>query len=96
MTNPTLPAYSDFATQEVMTILHQDLCPTEIEVSPTLQQLFNEGCTVLTEGGAPEIRQFIVHNTQRQDLMVCSLYTTELPQYSLKVLGIFNQFYLLS
>lgn len=96
ITNPSLLAYGDFVAQEAIAFLDQDLCPTEHQTSDALQQLFSEGCVALSANGTSEIKRFVIHNTQRQDFGVCSLYTTELPQHSLKVLGIFNQFFLLS
>jgi hypothetical protein len=96
MTNPSLSAYGDFVAQEAIAFLSQDLCPTEHQTSAAVQQFFNEGCVALSANGPSEIKRFVTHNTQRQDFGVCSLYTTELPQHSLKVLGIFNQFFLLS
>jgi hypothetical protein len=96
LTNPSQSAYSEFATQQTVNLLLQDICQANQPHSETSQKLWGNSCKTLAVDGASDIKQFVLHNTQRQNLWLCSLYTTELPLYSLKVLGIANQFVVLS
>lgn len=96
LTNPSPVAYRSFATQQTVKLLLRDVCQTDQRRSDTLEKLWGNNCQALAKDGAAEINTFVTHNTQRQNLGVCSLYTTELPFYSLKVLGIANQFVVLS
>jgi hypothetical protein len=96
LTNPSQSAYSEFATQQTINFLLQDICQANQQHSKMSKKLWGDSCKTLSVDGASDIRQFVLHNTQRQNLWLCSLYTTELPLYSLKVLGISNQFVVLS
>ncbi len=96
LTNPNQSGYSEFATQQTLNLLLKDICQANQQRTEILEQLWGNSCETFPTNGASEIQQFVTHNTQRKNLVFCSLYTTELPLYSLKVLGISNQFIVLS
>ncbi|MGF1601571.1 MAG: DUF4359 domain-containing protein [Thermosynechococcaceae cyanobacterium] len=96
LTNPSEIAYREFATQQTLNLLLRDLCQTNQPSSKTLEKLWGNSCETLSVKGAAEVEQFVTHNTQRQNLILCSLYITELPLYSLKVIGVSNHFIVIS
>jgi hypothetical protein len=95
LTNPKQEAYTTFATQTVSRFLVKDLCRANDRSPKLLDSLFKDGCQVFMRRGEAEIRTFVTHNTERQDFILFSLYTTEFPIRPLRVLGIFNQFFVI-
>jgi hypothetical protein len=96
LTNPSEITYREFATQQTLDLLLRDICQTNQQRSETLKKIWGNSCQTLSADGSAKIEQFVTHNTQRQNLVLCSLYITELPLYSLKVLGVSNHFIVLS
>ncbi|WP_110984453.1 DUF4359 domain-containing protein [Acaryochloris thomasi] len=96
LSNPGESAYSEFATQQTVDLLLRDICQANQQQSDVLEKLWGNSCKTLSVDSAADIQQFVTYNTQRQNLWLFSLYTTELPLHSLKVLGIANQFVVLS
>jgi hypothetical protein len=95
LTNPKQEAYATFATQTVSKFLLKDLCRANDRTPKLFDSLFKDGCQVFMQKGEAEIRTFVTHNTERQDFILFSLYTTEFPIRPLRVLGIFNQFFVI-
>jgi hypothetical protein len=95
-TNPTQPTYTEFATQTVSRLLVQDLCRANERTPKLFDTMIKDGCQAFMHQGKTEIRAFIAHNTERQNFLLFSLYTTEFPIRPLRVLGIFNHFFLIS
>ncbi|HEY9824340.1 MAG TPA: DUF4359 domain-containing protein [Stenomitos sp.] len=95
VTNPTQETYTDFATKTVSKLLIRDLCRANDRAPKLFDSLVKNGCQVFQQDGETEIRAFIAHNTERQDFFLFSLYTTEFPIRPLRVLGIFDHFFLL-
>lgn len=95
-TNPKQANYTEFATQTVSRLLIQDLCRANDRTPKLFNTMIKDGCQAFMQQGKTEIRAFIAHNTERQDFLLFSLYTTEFPIRPLRVLGIFNHFFLIS
>ncbi len=95
-TNPKQANYTEFATQTVSRLLIRDLCRANDRTPRLFDTMIKDGCQVFMQQGKAEIRAFIAHNTERQDFLLFSLYTTEFPIRPLRVLGIFNHFFLIS
>jgi hypothetical protein len=95
-TNPKQTIYTEFATQTVSRLLIQDLCRVNDRTPKLFDTMIKDGCQAFMQQGKTEIRAFIAHNTERQDFLLFSLYTTEFPIRPLRVLGIFNHFFLIS
>lgn len=95
-TNPKQTHYTEFATQTVSRLLVQDLCRANDRTPKLFDTMIKDGCQAFMQQGKTEIRAFIAHNTERQDFLLFSLYTTEFPIRPLRVLGIFNHFFLIS
>ena len=96
LTNPRQESYTVFATQTVSKFLVRDLCKANAQAPSGLETLIKDGCQAFMNQGSSEIRAFIEHNTERQDFLLFSLYTTDFPIRPLRVLGIFNSFFLVS
>lgn len=94
--NPQQDHYTEFATQTVSKFLISDLCRANDRTPKLFDTMIKDGCQVFMQQGKTEIRAFIAHNTERQNFILFSLYTTEFPIRPLRVLGIFNQFFLIS
>jgi hypothetical protein len=95
LTNPKQEDYTAFATQTVSRFLIRDLCRANDRTPKLFDTLIKDGCQVFMQQGETEIQAFVAHNTDRQDFVLFSLYTTEFPIRPLRVLGIFNQFFLI-
>lgn len=95
-TNPKQTNYTEFATQTVSRLLIKDLCRANDRTPKLFDTMIKDGCQAFMQQGKAEIRAFIAHNTERQDFLLFSLYTTEFPIRPLRVLGIFNHFFLIS
>lgn len=95
VTNPRQEIYTDFATGTVSKFLVRDLCNANPQAPKGFETLVKDGCQAFMQQGSTEIRGFIQHNTERQDFLLFSLYTTDFPIRPLRVLGIFNQFFLI-
>jgi Domain of unknown function (DUF4359) len=94
-TNPSQDRYTEFSTQTVSRFLIKDLCGANAQSPKLFDDWLKDGCHAFMNKGETEIRSFIQHNTERQDFILFSLYTTEFPIRPLRVLGICNQFFLI-
>lgn len=94
-TNPSQEAYETFATRELTAYLDREVCPK----APTEFGL-RERCRSLLETEQFRIRQLIASNTHRQNLVLFSLYRTELAvpgfftTYRVESVGAFQNFYI--
>jgi Domain of unknown function (DUF4359) len=96
LTNPKQEIYTEFATRTVSKFLVRDLCKANTQTPKGFETLVKDGCQAFMHQGSSEIHSFIEHNTERQDFLIFSLYTTDFPIRPLRVLGIFNHFFLVS
>lgn len=92
-TNPGQDAYENYATQQLVTYLDQQVCAK----APKAFGL-NQECRSLLESNRPQVQKIIADGTQQRNFVFFSLYTTELsvtsflPKYRVLTLGIFDQF----
>jgi hypothetical protein len=93
--NPRREEYTEFATQTVSKFLIRDLCRANDHTPKLFDTMIKDGCQAFMQQGKTEIRAFVAHNTEHQNFILFSLYTTEFPIRPLRVLGIFNQFFLI-
>jgi hypothetical protein len=94
VTNPEQPAYDQFASQTMADYLAKEVCRSPEEVPEIFGSLLRQGCISLAKSGRSEIQQFISDNTQRQNLIFLSLYTTNLLVYQVRTIGILRNFYI--
>ncbi len=92
-TNPGQDAYENYATQQLVTYLDQQVCTKAPKVFG-----LNQECQALVRSNRPQIHQIIADSTQQRNFVFFSVYTTELsvasfvPKYRVFTLGIFDQF----
>lgn len=92
VTNPNQAAYDQFAAQTMTSYFAKEVCQSPPEVPGIFGDLFKGGCVSLAKSSQSEIQQFISNNTQRQDFIFLSLYTTNLVVYRVKTIGILQKF----
>ena len=95
LTNPGQAAYERYATQKVIGLLNQNVC-AEAPKSFNLRR----DCQDLLKTHRDQIQEFIAKNTERQDFVLFSVYTTDvaiasfLPKYRVETVGAFRQFHI--
>ncbi|MGA1284847.1 MAG: DUF4359 domain-containing protein [Prochlorothrix sp.] len=104
LTNPKPEAYLDFAMVEGSNYLKTEACTTKL---PLVGDSFKDECiqAVDTEVVQSRIRQALVENTQRQNYVLFSLYSSDLsvgdllplpssvvPTYQVKTVGALTRF----
>jgi hypothetical protein len=101
VTNPGQATYEEFAVARLTKVLKEEAC----------QKLgfgLEEQCPEWVDDNQAEIKQFVAQNTQRQNFIIFSLYTTDLsvrsllpsipflsslPSYHFETVGAFQTFY---
>ncbi|UKO98295.1 DUF4359 domain-containing protein [Nostoc sp. UHCC 0870] len=95
-TNPSQPAYEDYAVQKLTSYLKKDVCNSTTKL---IEKLINTNCDKLVSSANPQMRQILSATTERQDLILFSVYRTEfklnswIPSYRFETVGAFNNFY---
>ena len=95
-TNPNQVQYNQFAAQKAATFIQNDICEAPIDIPDIVRSFLRGGCTAWASNSQSSIANYIDQNTDRQNFILFSLYTTKLPTHQLKAVGIFEQFYLYS
>jgi len=93
-TNPNQAQYNRFAAQKTAAFIQNDLCEAPIDIPEILINFLRSGCSTWASRSQPSIADYIDQNTERQNFILFSLYTTKLPTHQLKAVGLFEQFYL--
>jgi hypothetical protein len=95
-TNPSQPAYEEYAVQRLTSYLKKDVCN---QTSKLIERFINAKCDKLIDSANPQLRQIMSATTERQNLIFFSVYRTELkvsnwiPSYRFETVGAFNNFY---
>lgn len=93
--NPGQAAYEKYATQQVIKLLDQGIC----QEAPKAFNLQRD-CQFQLATHRSKIKQFIASNTEHQNFIFFSIYTTDvsvsafLPSYRVETVGAFRQFHL--
>ncbi|MEM6254076.1 MAG: DUF4359 domain-containing protein [Cyanobacteria bacterium P01_D01_bin.156] len=97
-TNPNHDKYNTFAADTLQNEANSAFCQAK-ELGNWLGDLgkaLGDVCeTAIEQGnliGQEDLEDFIEDNTQRQNFVLFSLYTTEIPAVRVRTLGIFNRF----
>jgi hypothetical protein len=96
ITNPDLADYQTYATETLTHYSQIELCP---QVKSVAKSLTGVSCRKLVSAAPRMVGQWILKNTQRQDFVLFSLYTTDLsvspllPSYRFETLAVFQDFY---
>jgi hypothetical protein len=101
LTNPSQEAYDEFAVQRLSEVLKSEGCQ-KLPFGLTKQ------CPTWINDNQAEIKEFVAQNTQRQNFIFFSFYTTDLsvqsilpslpflptlPSYHFETIGAFQNFY---
>lgn len=95
-TNPSQAEYEEYAVQKLTKYLKTDVCKKTPSI---LENIINFNCNKLVDSAQPQIRGIITASTQRQDLVILSIYSTNLklnslvPSYKIDTVGAFDKFY---
>jgi uncharacterized protein YceK len=95
-TNPDQLAYEEYAVQQLIEYLQNDVCTKAPNIFANFLQ---RNCAVLVESSHPQIQQLIAQKTQRQNYIFFSIYSTDLavnpviPAYHFETVGAFQNFY---
>jgi hypothetical protein len=76
--------------------LLQEVCNKQAQAPEIVAQALHQGCEALASGNRAEIRQFVHQHTRQYNFGVISLYTTDLPGYQLRTLGLWHNFFMVS
>lgn len=98
VTNPTQDRYNTFAAETLQNEVRSSFCQAE-ELDSWLGDLgkaLGDICETAVEKGRlvgqDDLEDFIEDNTLRQNFLVFSLYTTQIPAVRVRTLGVFNRF----
>ena len=93
LTNPGQEQYEDFATQQLVLYLKENICQ---QTSPELgEAIKSQMCHLMVDTGKKQIPKLIAQTSQRHNYLLFSMYQTELYLYSFDTIGIFNHFYII-
>lgn len=96
VTNPSQPAYEEYAAQRLTEYLKKDVCT---QVPKAFERLVQRKCSALVDSNHSQIQQIIAETTQRQNFIFFSVYRTDLslnrfvPAYHFETIGVFQKFY---
>jgi hypothetical protein len=97
LTNPGKDEYEQYAVEQLTTYLKDEAC---MEAPSVFGNFLQRQCKSLVDTGRPQIEQIIAEKTQRQNLILFSIYRTNLevgpflPAYHFETLGVFQKFYI--
>jgi len=95
-TNPSQPAYEEYAVQRLTEYLKKDICT---KVPKLVENLLHRDCSVLVDSNRSKIQKTVSTSTQRQNFLFFSIYRTNLainpfiPFYHFETVGVFQKFY---
>ncbi len=95
-TNPSQAEYEEYAVQKLTKYLKTDVCKKTPSI---LESLISFNCNKFVDSAQPQMRGIITASTQRQDLIIVSIYITNLklnsllPSYKIETVGAFDKFY---
>jgi hypothetical protein len=96
VTNPGYEAYEDYAATQMNQYLKNNVCT---QIPQQIQGLLKSHCSTLIDTANPQLKQIINQSTERQNLLIFSIYRTniklpaQLPQYHFESIGVLQQFY---
>ncbi len=97
LTNPGKDEYEQYAVEQLTTYLKDEAC---MDAPSVFGNFLQRQCKSLVDTGRPQIEQIIAEKTQRQNLILFSIYRTNLevgpflPAYHFETLGVFQKFYI--
>lgn len=99
VTNPNQEAYDEYAVEQLSTYLKEEAC-SQAPKLPQVEEFLLRQCKSLVDTARPQIKQILSQKTQRQNLVLFSIYRTDLnispalPAYHFETVGVFQKFYI--
>lgn len=105
LTNPPKDAYEEYAVQKLSTYLKDEVCakaPNQLDFLPKNSEFLQNQCKSLVDTTRPQIQELISQKTQRQNLIIFSIYRSDLnakailptlPDYHFETVGVFQNFF---
>ncbi|MDJ1177589.1 DUF4359 domain-containing protein [Roseofilum sp. BLCC_M91] len=97
-TNPKSPNYEEFASQQLVEYLQENVCD---KTNQTLGNILQQSCDNFLQEARPQLQTIIAQRTERQNYILFSIYRTNLsvaaflPAYEFETLGVFSNFHIL-
>jgi Domain of unknown function (DUF4359) len=88
--NPNKERYVDYATEEFSKTGKDSICSTNLPSASQQQCKF--AISMLSSQGKPLIKQFIDGSTTQKNIVLFSIYTTEMPNQKLTTIAAFGNF----
>jgi len=99
VTNPRQDAYDEYAVEQLSAYLKEEAC-SQVPKLPQVEEFLQRQCKSLIDTARPQIKQIISEKTERQNLVLFSIYRTDLnigpslPAYHFETVGVFQKFYI--
>jgi Domain of unknown function (DUF4359) len=96
LTNPDRAAYEVYATQRLADYIKDEVCSQAPNLFGIVLQ---RNCGDLIDSSSPVIQRLVANNTKRQNLILFSIYTTDLsvggviPAYRFQTVGAIQNFF---
>ncbi|NET55592.1 MAG: DUF4359 domain-containing protein [Symploca sp. SIO2E6] len=106
VTNPPQDAYDEYAVEQLSVYLKKEGCnqvpqlPEVEDFFPQAEEFLQSQCKSLVDTARPQIKQILSQKTERQNLLIFSIYRTDLdlglslPAYHFETVGVFQKFYI--
>lgn len=97
-TNPKSSSYEDFASQQLVEYLQENVCD---KANQNFGNILQQSCDNFLQDARPQLENLIAQRTERQDYILFSIYRTNLsvaaflPAYEFETLGVFSHFHIL-
>ncbi len=96
LTNPPKEEYIEYASGQLSAELKENYCKEseapEILENFNLSKTFADVCNNLVSSQRPAVRRHLENTTQRQNLVIFSIYTTQLWNRQYRTIGVFGNF----
>jgi hypothetical protein len=92
ISNPSKERYVDYATEEFTKTGKDSICSSNIPIAAQQQCKF--AISILSSQGKPLIKQFIDGSTNQKNIVLFSIYTTEMPNQKLTTIAAFGNFFM--
>lgn len=80
VTNPSQASYEDYAVSRLVLYLQESVCA---DLPTLLGDSLQQQCNSLVNSSQPQLKQLVTSGTQRQNLVLVSIYKTELAPHTL-------------
>lgn len=96
LTNPDRASYETYAAKRLTAYIKDEVCTQAPNIFGIVLQ---RNCSDLVDSGSPVIQRLVARNTKRQNLILFSIYTTDIaissaiPSYHFQTVGAIQNFF---